>query len=63
MVGDNSAPVMITANEICEVLGCKTTYAYKVIKELNAELKAMNKLIVRGKTNRKFFFSKVNVEV
>ena len=54
--------VMITAPEAAQMLGCKPGLAYKIIRELNADLKARGKITLRGKINRKYFLKKINVE-
>jgi len=50
---------MLTAGEVAEMLNVKIGMAYKIIRECNAELKAMGKLTIRGKVNRKYLESKL----
>ena len=45
----------IGAAEIAETLEMSLTYAYSVIKKLNAELAANGYLTVSGKVPRKYF--------
>lgn len=52
---------MITAQEVADRLGVKIGKAYKLIRAMNEELKAMGKLTVRGKTNRRYFEKKLEV--
>ena len=48
----------ITAAEIGEVMGVSISTAYKVVKQLNAELASMGYLTVSGKVPRTFFEEK-----
>ena len=52
---------LLTAEDVSRLLGIKIGMAYKLIRELNAELKAMGKLTIRGKVNRKYLESKLEV--
>ena len=60
MVADDKR-YMMNAAEVAAALGVKTCMAYKLIREWNQELKAMGKLTIRGKINRKYFESKLEV--
>jgi hypothetical protein len=53
--------IMITAKEIAELLQCSVSKGYAIINQCNEELKAMGKLTLRGKTNRRYFMQKVGV--
>lgn len=53
--------IMLDADDISEILGIKKTRAYSIIRELNAELKQKGKLTIRGRVNRRFFESKINI--
>ena len=55
--------IYIGACEIAETMGISRAYAYKIIKRLNDELEAKGKLIISGKTNRKYFYQKIDVSV
>ncbi len=48
----------ITAAEVAEVLSVSMSCAYKIVKDLNDELKKMGYFVVSGKVNRKFFEKK-----
>ena len=52
---------MMNASEVAAALGCKISMAYRLIRQWNAELEAMGKLTIRGKVNRKYFESKLEV--
>lgn len=53
--------MLLNASEVAEILGVKVSYAYKVIKKLNDELKAADKLAVPGKINKKYLYKKLEV--
>lgn len=55
-------PIMINAHEAAQILGCKPGLAYKIIRELNSDLKAKGKITLRGKIDRQYFLQKVNAE-
>ena len=42
-------------DEVAEILGYKSGKAYKIIRELNAELEAQGYLIRPGKISKKYF--------
>ena len=52
---------MMDAPEFAAALGIKKGMAYRLIRQWNEELKAMGKLTIRGKVNRKYFESKMEV--
>ena len=41
--------------EVAEILDVSTSYAYKVIRELNEELKRKGFITISGRTNREYF--------
>lgn len=45
----------ITAKEIAETIGMSESFAYKIIRELNAELKAKGYITVSGRVSRAYF--------
>lgn len=49
------------ANDIAEILRCSASYAYNVIRQLNAEMKEKNYITVRGKINAKYFYKRVGL--
>lgn len=53
--------VLITAQEVSELLGISISMAYKVIRGYNTELAKMGKLTIRGKINRKYLLKKLEV--
>ena len=51
--------LFMRAAEVAEVLGVSETYAYKLIKKLNEELKAKGYLVIEGRLNREYFMGKI----
>lgn len=54
--------LMMTAKEVATALSVSIAQAYKIIRQLNAELKAKGKIVVRGKVNRRYFQEKTYQE-
>lgn len=48
----------LTAEEIAEILGVSKGFAYRLIRNLNAELKANGFIVVAGKLPTKYFKEK-----
>ncbi|MDI9590217.1 MAG: LysR family transcriptional regulator [Acidobacteriota bacterium] len=46
---------LIGVNDVAEQLDVSKAYAYKVIRNLSAELEAAGCLIVKGKVNAEYF--------
>ncbi len=53
----------ITAGEISEIMGVSKASAYRIIKELNAELSKKGFLVIQGKTSKKYFNERLYGEV
>ncbi len=47
--------------EIVEILGCSQSKAYKIMKKLNDELEAKNKIIISGRVPRRYFMERLSV--
>ena len=45
-------------NEVAEELGVSVPYAYKLIRELNGELRKAGCITIAGRIDRKFFHEK-----
>ena len=45
-------------NEVAEELGVSVPYAYKLIRELNEELRKTGCITIAGRIDRKFFHEK-----
>lgn len=54
--------LMMNVQEVAAALSVSVAQAYKVIRELNTELKAKGKIVVRGKVNRRYFQEKTYQE-
>jgi DNA-directed RNA polymerase specialized sigma subunit len=48
----------LNAKEIAALLGVSQSSAYRIIKDLNEQLKAQGKIIIRGKISRRYFDEK-----
>lgn len=48
----------ITAKEIAEIIGRSESFAYKIIRELNNELKSKGYITVSGRVSRAYFNEK-----
>lgn len=55
----NQESKFITAAEVASILGVSTTSEYRIVKKLNEELKAQQKIIIAGKISRRYFNEKV----
>ena len=49
----------LNAVEVAEILECSKSKSYTIIKQLNAELKAMGCIVISGKVNRKYFYERI----
>ncbi len=50
--------LLISSGEIAAELGISKSYAYKIVKRLNDELKAKGFVVISGKTSRKLYEEK-----
>ena len=48
----------MSAEEVADAMGISLSYAYKVVRELNAELKAKGFITVSGRINRQYFMER-----
>jgi len=48
----------LRAEDVAEILSISKPYAYKIIRELNEELKAKGYRTITGRINTRFFFEK-----
>ena len=46
-------------DDVANELGVSNSYAYKVIKNLNADLEKMGYLTIAGRVNKKYFLEKM----
>jgi hypothetical protein len=52
---------MITAAEVAEIMDCSERHGYKLIQEMNGELKAKGYIIRAGRVPRRYFFERVGL--
>lgn len=52
----------ISWKEVSEILNCKKSHAYQVIRELNKELEEKGYMIEKGKVPSKYFFERFNLK-
>lgn len=50
--------IFITAQELAEMLGISKPYAYKLIKQMNDELRDKGFITISGKVSRRYFEEK-----
>lgn len=50
---------LMRVEEVAEVLEVSTSFAYKVIRQLNDELKAKGYITISGRINREYFYERV----
>ena len=53
-----AAQMFMRADEVAEVLGVSKPHAYKLIREMNEELKKTGCITISGRIDRKFFNEK-----
>nr|WP_308612323.1 DNA-binding protein [uncultured Dialister sp.] len=51
---------MLNARDVAEILDVPVSRGYSIIRQLNKELKANGKLILRGRINKTYFYSRIN---
>jgi DNA-binding IscR family transcriptional regulator len=49
----------MTVEEVAQELGVSKSYAYKVVRDLNAELQRLGYITVSGRVNTNFFRKKL----
>ncbi|MCR5024310.1 MAG: hypothetical protein K6A90_08280 [Lachnospiraceae bacterium] len=48
--------MFMKADEVAEVLEVSKPYAYKLIRQMNKELKAKGCLVIAGRVDRRYFY-------
>ena len=51
-----ASEIYMRVDEVASELGVSESYAYKLIKKFNAELKKTGCCVMRGRIDRKFFY-------
>lgn len=54
-----SEQTFMNVEEVAKELGISKSYAYKIVRQLNAEMKSLGYLTISGRINRQFFLEKV----
>ena len=50
--------MFMRVDEVAESLDVSVPYAYKLIRQLNAELKKKGCIVIAGRVDRKYFYEK-----
>ncbi len=50
--------IFMSVEEVAEVLDVSVSYAYKIIRQMNTELKKAGCITIAGRIDRKFFYEK-----
>lgn len=53
--------LLLNAAEVAEIMDCSERYSYKIIAELNQELKDKGYIIRRGRIPRKYFYERTGL--
>lgn len=53
-----SEQLYLTAPEVAEAMRISVAFAYKIMRELNAELKQKGYIVVSGRVNRQYFLER-----
>lgn len=53
-----SDKVYLSVDEVAGILGVSVSYAYKLVRKLNDELKKMGYITISGKVNRNYFIER-----
>lgn len=52
------ARMFLSVDDVAEELGVSKSFAYRIMRKLNAELKEMGYVTVAGKINRRYFIER-----
>ena len=52
---EQDKPKFIGAKEVAETIGCSESHAYKIIRQLNDDLRAKGMITKAGKISRRYF--------
>ncbi|MBR5363546.1 MAG: DNA-binding protein [Oscillospiraceae bacterium] len=53
-----SKKLYLNAEEVAETMGISVAFAYKIMRELNAELKQKGYIVVSGRVNKQYFLER-----
>lgn len=51
----NTTNTFVTAKDVMEILGVSKAKAYRIVQQLNAELKEKGYMVIQGRVSRKYF--------
>ena len=54
--------MLINAKKVTQLLGCKESTAYAIIKRLNTELEKKGYLTLRGKVDQRYLLDRFNLQ-
>lgn len=60
---DLLSKLYLCAAEIGEIMDCSESYAYRIIKELNSELKAEGYIIRPGRIPKQYFYERTGLDM
>ena len=52
--------MFLTVKEVASLLGISDSYAYKIMRQLNDELKQKGMIIISGRVNRRYFMERLD---
>ena len=58
---ETNEKLMLTAEDVAKILQVEESCAYRIIRQMNTELAAMGKLVIRGRVNRRYFEQKISI--
>ena len=58
----NSMTVFAKADEVSELLNCGKSTAYKIMRQLNNELKEKGYMTISGNVNRAYLFERMGIK-
>ncbi|MEG0770838.1 MAG: DNA-binding protein [Clostridia bacterium] len=50
--------IFINSDEVANILRISKSYAYKIVRKLNAELKEKGYITISGRINKQYFYEK-----
>ncbi|MBR3999038.1 MAG: helix-turn-helix domain-containing protein [Clostridia bacterium] len=59
-MSEQNEKLYLTADEAAKMMGVSKSHVYKVMRQMNKELKEMGYFVVSGKVNRKYFMERVD---
>lgn len=60
-MNQNEESRFLKAEDVANILGISKTSSYRIIKQLNDELKSQGKIVISGKISTRYFYEKVAI--